>query len=392
MNNTYDTIDRYQKVKPQVAPYLATRLSTLSAPTTVPPEKVHIGSLILGRGGVNQYCTRYFIDRRQQQGQAWFRVLQDCLPCIQGLYYEESRVEGDPGKVLSLKTYVEDVEQAIYEARHVDNVGKRREWRFVSGGITYFLLLITVFLVGTLKVLMEAPPKLKAWMTLAESFCAIFVVLLRTIQVLILYWREREERRSLEVTAWEDGTVTRGRPLSLFILMWVYGVIQAFACCVIVSGSILLSYYSLRDWTILSNGLAVFIISEFTSALVYRNLENWKFQVKEDHLKLTLLEASDLFEDAWRKTRDDDIQNRVYKFKEAIIASFRLDTLRLAHIRKWPEPGPPRVFGRTLQCQRTLEGRVIGDQNIYVNTATLTRQPLRWGRLLGASFPGTGEI
>ena len=129
-------------------------------------------------------------------------------------------------------------------------------------------------------------------------------------------------------------SVRRHYIVILFILIWVYGITQVFACCTVVAGSILLSFYSLRNWTILTNGIPVFLVSEFLSALMYRHLENWRFQVKEDHLKLTLLEATDLFEDAWRKTRDDEMQNRVYKFKEAATASFRLDTLRLSYIRK----------------------------------------------------------
>lgn len=302
--------------------------------SAVTSEKVRIGALILGRGGVNQYSTQYYIDRRQQQNQAWSRVVQDCFPCFDSCSWEEPRLEGHPGKPVILKSYVEDVEQAIYNARHLDSLGQRKEWRITSSGITFFLLLTTVFLVGSLKVLMSSTEKVHSWLTLIESVSAFAAVVFRSIQILVLYWQEREVRRSLEVTAWGDGTVTRGRPLSLFILIWIYGIIQVFACAAIICGSMLFTYHSMRTWTLLSNGVSVFLISEFLSALLHRHLDSWRFQVKEDHLKLTLLEASDLFEDAWRKTRDDDMQNRVYRFKEAAISTFRLDTLRLAYIRK----------------------------------------------------------
>ena len=82
----------------------------------------------------------------------------------------------------------------------------------------------------------------------------------------------------------------------------------------------------------------------------------WCSEVVQDQLKIALLEATDLFEETWSKTRDSNIQNKVYNYKEAVSNAFHLDTLKLAYIRK---QDPKIEVFKVWICVHTLQKHIL---------------------------------
>lgn len=298
------------------------------------PETVRVGSLVLGRGSVYQYSTKYYIDRRFQPNHILKKLILECIPCLENQVFPEPSMEASPGSQIHLKQYVEDVEQAVYDNRMIDNMEKRKLFRLFTSNTFIVVLLIMTFLLSAVKSVADLPEYDKNWMTLFETNLAVLAVIVRIMQTLALYWRERETRMTLEVCAWEDGTITRGRPLALYIIMGIYVMCQIFVCFAVVIGSLALSALHITHWTILTTGIPVYLVSELYSTILQRTLEVWRAETIQDHLRLALLEASDILEEAWVKTKDSSIQNKMFAFKEAITHAFHLDTLKLAYIRK----------------------------------------------------------
>ena len=299
-----------------------------------PPETVRVGSLVLGRGSVYQYPTKYYIDRRFLPSHFFKKLVLECIPCLENQVFPQPSIEASPGSAIHLKQYVEDVEQAVYDNRLIDAMEKRKLFRLCTSHTVVVVLLIMTFLLAAIKSVASISENDKNWMTLFETNLAVLAVIVRIMQTLALYWRERETRMALEVCAWEDGTITRGRPLALYIIMGIYIMTQILVCFAIVIGSLCFSALHQTEWTILTTGIPVFLISELMSNILQRTLDVWRAETIQDHLRLTLIEASDIFEEAWVKTRDCNIQNKMFSFKEAITNAFHLDTLRLAYIQK----------------------------------------------------------
>ena len=109
---------------------------------------------------------------------------------------------------------------------------------------------------------------------------------------------------------------------------------QILVCFAVVIGSLAFSALHKTEWTILTTGIPVFLVSELTSNILQRTLDVWRAETIQDHLRLTLIEASDIFEESWVKTKDSITQNKMFSFKEAVTTAFHLDTLRLAYIRR----------------------------------------------------------
>ena len=173
-----------------------------------------------------------------------------------------------------------------------------------------------------------------AVLTAVETILAFYCLAVRTLQTLTLYWRERALRHNLEVTAWDDGTVTRGRPLTLFIFVWVYLTVQIATLCSVVFGNLSVTVDGRPHFTVLTTTLPMFLVSEPLSANVQRRLEVWCGDIVRDHLRLALIESRDVFDEAWHKLKDFETQNRIHMFKEAVAKSFSLERYRLTYMIK----------------------------------------------------------
>ena len=261
-------------------------------------------------------------------------LFRDCLPCLHGKYFHEPMLEAHAGSNIQLKNYVEDIEQVIYENRYLDNFGRGICWRLVSSGIVCFVLLSGVILLSVIKALMkdDLSDVDKTAMTILETIFAVAMVVIRVLQTLVLYWKERELRHNMEVTSWDDGTITRGRPLTLFILMWIYASLQIIVTSTIIFGNVFCFLHGRPEWTLLTTVLPVFLFSEHFSGVLQRKLEVWHGVIKEDQVKLTLLETTKILQEMWSKMPDFDTQNKIYAFKEAISRSFNLEALKLSYI------------------------------------------------------------
>ena len=286
------------------------------------------------RGSVYQYPTSHYMYRQRQPWSITGGLLRDCLPCLQGKYFQEPMLEAHAGSNIQLKNYVEDIEQVIYENRYLDNFGRGICWRIISSGIVCFLLLSGVMFLSLVKVLIHEniSDTNQCVMTIMESIFAVAIVVIRVLQTLVLYWKERELRHNMEVTSWDDGTITRGRPLTLFILMWIYASLQVIVTSTIIFGNVFCFLHNRLEWTLLTTVLPVFLVSEHFSGVLQRKLEVWQGVIKEDQCRLALLETTKILQEMWSKLPDFDTQNKIYAFKEAISRSFNLETSKLTYI------------------------------------------------------------
>ncbi len=281
-----------------------------------------------------QYSTSHYLYRQRQPWSVGGGLLRDCLPCLQGRYFSEPMLEAHAGCDVTLKNYVEDIEQVIYENRFLDNVGRGVLWRTVSSGFVCFVLLAAILLLSVVKILQQdkISEEHQNVMLLVESCVAVAMVMIRVLQTLVLYWREREVRHAVEVTAWDDGVVTRGRPLTLFVLMWMYASVEVIVVSSVVFGNTFCYLHAMPQWSLLTTAAPVFLVSEHCSALLQRKLEVWLGVIREDQFKLVLLETTQILQDMWSKIPDFDTQNKIYAFKEAISRSFNLESLKLTYI------------------------------------------------------------
>lgn len=286
------------------------------------------------RGSVYQYPTTYYLHRQRQPWSVTGGLLRDCFPCLQGKYFAEPMLEAHAGSQVQLKNYVEDIEQVIYDNRFLDNFGRGICWRLLSSGIVCFLLLSAVILLGSLKALLgeSFSERQQNVLILLESIIAVALVLVRVLQTLVLYWKEREIRHSLEVTSWDDGSVTRGRPLTLFILMWIYASVEVIVASAVIFGNIFCYLHHRPKWTLFTTVLPVFLVSEHFSAVLQRKLEVWHGLIKEDQSRLVLLEANKILQEMWSKMPDSQTRNKIYAFKEAVCRSFNLESFKLSYI------------------------------------------------------------
>ncbi len=233
-----------------------------------------------------------------------------------------------------LKHYIEDSDQVIYNNRFIDSLGRGICWRIISSGLSCFLILSTVLVLSLVKALLSnhIKDRDKILMVAMECILSTLLVAMRLLQTLVLYWRERELRHQMEVTCWEDGTVTRGRPWSLFVLLWLYAATQCLVILSVIFGSIYFVLNSKPEWTLFTCALPVFLISEHFSHILQSKLQLWHYVIRDDHARLTLLETCKLLQEMWSKLPDFDTQNKVYAFKEAVWKSFHLETLRLSYM------------------------------------------------------------
>ncbi len=285
-----------------------------------------------------QYPTSYFLDRQRQPWSVCGGVVTDCLPCFTGRVCPEPMIECHAGAQVPLKHYIEESDHVIYHNRFLDSFGRGVCWKIISSGLSCFLMLSTVLILSLVKTLLSQriTDKDKTLMVVVESILSTLLVVVRMLQTLVLYWRERELRHQMEVTCWEDGTVTRGRPLSLFVLLWLYAATQCLVISSVIFGNLYFALHSRPEWTLFTCTLPVFLISEHFSHVLHSKLHLWHCVIQDDHAKLTLLETCKLLQEMWSKLPDFDTQNRVYAFKEAVWKSFHLETLRLSYMcEKW---------------------------------------------------------
>ena len=288
------------------------------------------------RGHVYQYSTAHYLDRTQRSDGVWGTLVRSCIPCcVRTERFTEDKVESSPGAAIELSQYLTDVEHQTFNNNWLDSTRRSSVWKCMSSGLLVYMSLLGCFLCGVLPLLvadMEDENGLGA-AAIVACFLGLYSVIVRLIQSLTRYWRERELRHNTEVCAWGDGTLTRGRPLSMFVCMIVYVSIQGIVLVGVLTSTVLLVHYGHSKWSVLTITLPVIMFSEVPSSMLHLALDQWIAGVNEDHLTLALLETTDLLDQAWFKIRDFDTQNRIYTFREALIRHFRLDTLRMTYMK-----------------------------------------------------------
>ena len=219
--------------------------------------------------------------------------------------------------------------------RTLDGLSSLRAWRWTSSPLLIWMMLIALFVLACMKntVPLEDSRHMTA-LTGLETICGFYCLIVRTIETLCLYWRERKLRHNLEVTAWDDGTVSRGRPLSLFICIWMYLSIETALLLCVLFGNLVLAVNEMSHWTLLTTTMTVLVISEPLTCLTQRHLVVWNARIMEDHLRLTLIESMDLFEEVSCKLKDFETQNKIYAFREAVSKSFQLERYKHSYMIK----------------------------------------------------------
>lgn len=203
----------------------------------------------------------------------------------------------------------------------------------MSSGLVVWAILTLTFLIGCLKCFHHTmDDEHAAVLTATETLLAVYCITIRTLQTLILYWRERFLRHNLEVTSWDDGTVTRGRPLTLFIFVWIYLTLQIATLCSVVFGNLSVTVNGRPHYSVLTTTLPLFLVSEPLSGNVQKRLEVWCAEIVQDQLRLTLIESRDILDDVWHDLKDFDTQNKIHMFKEAMAKSFSLERYRLTYM------------------------------------------------------------
>ena len=272
----------------------------------------------------------------------WNSLLNHCVPCclyvpwcMYGRICTDTKVESSPGESIDRSAYVSAIEHRQFTNHKLDSVKRSAIWRTFSSAILVYISLVTCFLSGILPLILSVGTHSRVALeppAIVACFSGMFVVLIRTLQTLVKYWYERELRHSTEVCAWGDGTVTRARPLSLFICIMVYTIGQVILVVGILIATIFIIEYNHTIWFPFISTTPVFLLSEPISLVLHQVMENWIAGINQDYLKISLLEASDLLDAAWFKTKDSELQQKLYNFREAIIRHFKLDSLKMTYM------------------------------------------------------------
>ena len=249
--------------------------------------------------------------------------------------FTENTIESHPGTLIDLSTYITNVEHQVFTNNSLDSVRHSSVWRFLSSGLLVYMALLSCFLCGILPLLTADADDVNGLgaSAIVACFTGSYAVLIRLIQSLTRYWNERELRHNTEVCAWGDGTITRARPLTMFVCLSVYVTVQVMLLAGILISTVLLVHFQHSKWSVLTIALPVFFISEIPSSMLHIALDHWISGVKEDHLTLALLESADILDQAWYKIKNFNVQNKIYTFREAIIRHFRLDTKRMTYMK-----------------------------------------------------------